>query len=114
MARLADYVEIMEDNTECVVLKVRPGSRMGLIGLGCFNGDEEMVRLTKGRTQTCTVFPEGGRPYSWEWGDGGSTLVSDGLSKMSRMVQECITHDFGIRIEGEEADVGKTLGIRNG
>ena len=27
--------------------------------------------------------------------------MRDGRSKMSRMVQECITHDFGIRIEGE-------------
>ena len=62
MAKLADYVEIMENNTECVVLKVRPGSRMGLISLGCFNGDEEMVRLTKGRTQTCTVFPKAASP----------------------------------------------------
>lgn len=56
MKTLADYVEIIENNMECVILKVKPDSRMALIALGCFNGNEEMIRLTKGETQTCTLF----------------------------------------------------------
>lgn len=98
MAVLFDYVEIVEDNMECAVLKVKPDSRMGLIALGCFNGNEEMFRLTKGRTQTCTVFYKNGKSFSWDWGDGGHTLVSESTDKCGRMIQLCLENDFHVRI----------------
>ena len=74
MKTLADYVEIIENNMECVILKVKPDSRMALIALGCFNGNEEMIRLTKGETQTCTLFYKDGGISSWSWGAGGIPL----------------------------------------
>lgn len=98
MARLADYVEIMENNTECVVLKVKSDSRTGLISLGCFSGNEEMMRLTKGRTQTCTLFNKDGSTLSWQWGRNGCTLVSDNIEKCGRIIQRCLEEDFGICI----------------
>lgn len=45
--KLKDMVELVANNDDCVVLKVKDGQEMNLISLGCFNGDEAMMRLTK-------------------------------------------------------------------
>ena len=52
MAELCDLVEVVENNMECVVLKVKKGAGMQLIRLGCFDGDETMFRLTKGSSRS--------------------------------------------------------------
>lgn len=49
--KLKDMVELLSNNDACVVLKVKDGQEMNLISLGCFNGDEAMMRLTKGRDE---------------------------------------------------------------
>lgn len=112
MAKLANYVDIIENSMECVVLKVRDNSRTGLICLGCFDGDEDMIRLTKGHTQECTVFRKDGRTYSWEWGDYRHTLVSETMKRCGRMVQECMEDDFDICVTGPESAIRDTCHIR--
>lgn len=94
---LKDMVELVANNNECVVLKVKDGMEMNLICLGCFTGDETMFRLTKGKTVTCTIFRKDGRSFSWHWGFGGYTLVSDQVDKAGKLIQNCIERDFGIR-----------------
>ena len=59
--KLKDMVELLSNNDACVVLKVKDGQEMNLISLGCFNGDEVMMRLTKGRDVTCTLFRKNGK-----------------------------------------------------
>ena len=95
--KLKDMVELAVNNDDCVVLKVKDGQEMNLISLGCFNGDETMMRLTKGKNVTCTLFRQGGKRFSWYWGIGGYTLVSDQVWRMGRLIQDCIEKDFGIR-----------------
>lgn len=95
--KLKDMVELAVDNQDCVVLKVKDGQEMNLISLGCFNGDETMMRLTKGKNVTCTLFRQGGKSFSWHWGIDGYTLVSDQVWRMGRLIQSCIENDFGIK-----------------
>lgn len=95
--KLKDMVELAVNNDDCVVLKVKDGQEMNLISLGCFNGDETMMRLTKGKNVTCTLFRQGGKRFSWYWGIDGYTLVSDQVWRMGRLIQDCIEKDFGIR-----------------
>lgn len=97
MLKLKDLVEVAVNNRECVVLKVKEGHEIDLISLGCFDGDETMLRLTKGRDVTCTVFRKSGKSFSWHWGFGGYTLVSPQVEAMGRMIQNCIEHGFGIK-----------------
>lgn len=94
--KLSLITEVAVNNDECVVLKVLDGHEMDLIALGCFDGNETMFRLTKGRDVTCTVFRRDSKPFSWHWGYGGYTLVTDKVDKMGRMIQRCIEKDFGI------------------
>lgn len=101
MTKLYDLVEVMENNEACVILKVKPAKDLfiKLICLGCFEGDEMMFRLTKGKNHTCTVFRREGKPYSWEWGMSGHTLVCKAMQERGRMIERCIRDDFGIPIE---------------
>lgn len=95
--KLKAIVEVFADNADCVVLKVKDGHEMDLIALGCFNGNETMFRLTKGKTVTCTVFYRDGKSFSWHWGYGGYTLVSPETERKGQLIQSCIENDFGIR-----------------
>ena len=96
MNKLYNCVELAVNNSDCVVLKVKKGKEFDLISLGCFDGDETMFRLTKGDKHTCTVWRDGSNPFSWEWGIGGHTLVSDKTNKVGKMIQDCIENDFRI------------------
>lgn len=110
--KLVDCVKIVENNEECVILEV-VGSSLDLIRLGCFNGNEEMFRLTKGTKHTCTVWTKEGKNYSWYWGAGGYTCVSDQTSKQGRLIQECIEQDFEIYIGDNKRSIQKTLYIKS-
>ena len=113
MARLCDLVEVVENNMECVVLKVKEGVQTELVGLGCFDGDETMFRLTKGGSHSCTVFRDGKRAVSWEWGNSGYTLVCDSLYQCGNMVRSCISDDFGIYMGSDAAKRMATLHVRS-
>lgn len=113
MARLCDLVEVVENDMECVILKVKDGVQERLIRLGYFDGDETMFRLTKGSDHTCTVFRDGKRPISWEWGDSGHTLVCDSMRKCGQMVKSCISDDFGIYMGKDAVKRMDTLHVRS-
>ena len=95
--KLKDITTVVVNNAECVVLKVAEGHEMDLISLGCFDGDETTFRLTKGRTVTCTIFYRNGNRFSWHWGYGGYTLVSDQTDRAGKLIQSCIERGFGIK-----------------
>lgn len=92
-----DIVGVVANNADCVVLKVKGGHELDLISLGCFDGNETMFRLTKGKSVTCTVFYKNGKSRSWHWGYGGYTLVSPETERKGQLIQECIEKGFGIR-----------------
>ena len=97
MKKLCELVKIVENNKECVILEVT-GSKLDLIKLGYFNGNEKLIRLTKGANQTCTIWTDN-KNYSWHWGRDGYTLVSDSMEKKGKLIQDCITKDFQINIK---------------
>lgn len=110
MKKLSTMVTIAENNEECVILKVKKNQFANLVGLGCFNGDETMFRLTKGRNHTCTVWhgPEN-KSYNWYWGESGYTLVSDKMDKEGSLIQNCIQNELGIYIGSDIAKIRQTL-----
>lgn len=110
MKKLSELVTIRTNNEDCVVLQVKENMRYNLIDLGCFDGNEEIIRLTKGRNHTATVFTKD-NSFSWNWGEGGYTLVSDKTSKCGKLIQECIEEDFGIYIGNDVNKIQETLHI---
>lgn len=108
--RLSQMVNIIENNYDCVVLKVKKNQFLNLIALGCFNGDETMFRFTKGRDHTYTVWHgEDNKHYSWFSGESGYTLVSDKISKQGYVIRQAIQEDFGIYIGSDPDKIKETL-----
>lgn len=95
---LKDLVTVTTNNDVCVILEVKPNSFKELIALGCFDGNETMIRVTKGDTNTYTIWKEGGKSFSWAFGLGGYTLVSDATHAKRKLIVNTITKDFGIFI----------------
>lgn len=93
---LFKITELVVNNSECVVLKVKDGHEMDLISIGCFNGDESMFRLTKGEDTTCTIFRKNGSKISWHWGTHGYTLVSNQIWKSGMLLQDCLRRCYHI------------------
>lgn len=93
MAKLADCVEVISNNKDCVVLKIKENKRMDLIALGYFNGNEEMIRMTKDKNNNSyTIWSNNGKICNWN----NSTLISDNLKKIQKIIAKCIYHDLDI------------------
>ena len=113
MKKLFELVTIVSNTEDAVVLRVKPNCRMDLICLGCFNGDEDILRLTKGRSMTCTVWTTAGNHYDWSWGEGGYTLVSENMTKKGHMIKECIEDGFDILVYGSRESIRKNMNAKN-
>ncbi len=110
--RLCDLVDIETNNKECVVLKIKENSSLDLIKLGCFEGDENLIRITKGANHTITIF-SGKNHYSWDFGDSGYTLVSKSMDQKRDMILDCIEIDFDIYIGKNAKLIEKSLDIQS-
>lgn len=95
---IAPLLTVEVDNKNCVVLKVKPDHKMDMIATGYLYGDETMFRLTKGVNTTCTVFRDGVKPYSWDWGLDGHTVVSEAMSTLGRALHYCVENHFHINV----------------
>lgn len=111
--KLCNLVDIIDNNIDCVVLKVKDDARLDLIKLGYFTGNEDIIRLTKGENHTCSIFNKDGSNFKWNWGKDGCTLVSDDTKKKGRLIQECITEDFDIYIGDNIDNIKNTLYIHS-
>lgn len=93
MVRLADCIEVITNNENCVVLKVKEDKRIDLIAMGYFYGNEEMIRMTKDDdNNSYTIWSNNGKACDWD----NRTLKSDDLSKLQKIIAKCIHHDLGI------------------
>lgn len=93
---LYEATELVSNNRDCVLIKLKKGKELELISTGYFNGDEAMLRLTKGDSVTCTVWTKDGKHYSWYWGLGGHTLVSDSMRMRGYIIRDCIQQYYKI------------------
>ena len=96
MKKLCMLVDVAVNNENCVVFKIKENALMDLISLGCFSGNEDMIRMTKGRTPDITVFNKDGSNYSYHFGEGSTTVISDNRAKQREMIRECAILDYGI------------------
>ena len=110
--RLCDLVEIEENNMDCVVLKVKENSQLDLIKLGCFEGDEKIIRVSKGADNTFTIFTDK-EHYSWEHGEHGYTLVTKNMDMKRLQIVDCLEIDFDIYIGKNKNRIQDSLDIHS-
>lgn len=120
--RLCDLVTVDENNLDCVVLSVKFDTKpIDLINLGGFDGRETMFRVSKDPDSiSVTVFKEDEKPFSFDIGSRGSTVLNNEMRKVRELILECVHLDFGIYTHGTTGTnksfrdlVGETLGPRN-
>lgn len=93
---IKDCFEVIYNGDEYVLLKAKPDKEFELFALDLDN--VEMIRLTKGGVQNCTLKYKNGNSFSWHWGMGGYTLVSQPVSDVGYKILHCIEYEFGIPV----------------
>ena len=106
MNKLTKLVTIIHNDSDSVIIKVKKNKRMELIKTAFFNGDEDMIRVTKtkesvGEHNTYTFFLTDGSHYS----ASDNTLVTDNFKKKMDIVYETIHDDFGIHLKGDKEGI---------
>ena len=110
--KLCNIVEVITNNEDCVILKLKENCEMKLIEFGGFDLLDYLFRLTKGKNHTCTIFKKNGESFSWYWGRDGYTLVSYEKEKMGKLIERCIVDDFGIYMGDDYEKIKQTMNIR--
>lgn len=96
MSNLVDLVEVINNDMDNVLLKVKDNVSLDLIKLG-FNGNETMIRYTKGRNHTITIWEENNKVrISFDFGASGWTLISNIVEKQKQKIVDCIECYLGI------------------
>ena len=86
MKDFSELVTVIENNDNCVLMKVKDGIHMDMIKTGYLDGDEDMIRWHKDRDDTITVFRKDGKHYSWSRG----TLCSEPMNILRRVIRNYI------------------------
>ena len=112
MIKLCDIVDIQNNDLSSITLKVKEDKEIDLINLG-FNPKLEYIYLSKGKRHTMKFIDKDMNSTSFDFGDGGYTLISNNLQDQKQKVLNCITDDFGITYYGERKDLEKTSYINS-
>lgn len=92
-------LEVTANNSQCVLLEFKENvTARDKIMTGLLDGDETMIRVTKGPDQYYTIFRKDGTHFTWHYGWSGFTLVSDRTHELRRQIEEII-RTKGIDIE---------------
>ena len=91
--KLIDLVEIVENNAGFILLEVT-GDKNSCILSGVLDGDEDLIRVTKGEDHVLTIFFKDGRHFSYNFGTHGYTLISNKEEKRRNAIVEVIKNDL--------------------
>ena len=90
--------ELIENNSEMVVLKVNAGDNLTIAMNPYINGTYDYISVTKGKNHILTVIKKDGTSFSFHWGYSGYTLISDSLELLREKVMRFIASNR-IRME---------------
>lgn len=99
MNKLSKIVEILNNDEDTVILKVKDNKKIELLSVGCFNGNEDMIIISKH-----TNFHDG-LAFRLVYKDGttfsftDNTLVSENIKAMKKNIIQSVVFDFGIPVE---------------
>lgn len=122
--KLIDLIEIVENNADFILLEVT-GDKKSCILSGVLDGNEELIRVTKGEDHVLTIYFKDGRHFSYDFGLSGYTLISNKEENRRNAIVEVIKNDLetsltdttGFNLPQKKADVkGRktTFKIMNG
>ena len=97
---------IMNSDNAVFLFTVKDGrnARKALIKTGCFNGNEEFIRLKVGAyngkmsMEDFTIIKKDGNSFSWHFGGGSHSMVSDETNAASKLITETIEEKIGLKL----------------
>ena len=105
-------MELIKNTKELVLVKIKFDNELDKMNHRGFNGSERFVRCTKGKCHTMTVFGDKQKVLSsFEFGEGGTTLISDELKQLQRKVIDfVISQRINIRNQRDKKETSfKTM-----
>lgn len=104
---IREMLEVTVNNSQCVLLEFKENATArDKIMTGLLDGDETMIRVTKGPGQYYTIFRKDGTRFTWHYGRSGYTLVSDRTHELRRQIEEIIrTRGIDIEKRGVRDDI---------
>lgn len=111
---------IMNSDNAVFLFTVKEGrnARKALIKTGCFNGNEEFIRLKVGAyngkmsMEDFTIIKKDGTSFSWHFGGGSHSMVSDETNAASKLITETVDEKicgnfFPSNVKGKLSEVMK-------
>lgn len=95
---LVDVIEIAENNKDFILLEVI-GDRKSCILTGVLDGDEDLIRVTKGENHDVTIYKKDGTHFSYYFGNSGHTCISHGEELRRDAIKEVIENDLETSLE---------------
>ena len=93
ITKLAPLVDIICNDDDCVLLKVKPDCEYELLQIPGYNGDEQYLRMTKSREhRTCLFKFKNGKSFSVMQNE----MICDDLRAKRAMLYDTIVYSFGI------------------
>lgn len=107
MNKLTKIVDILNNDEDTVILKVKDNKKIDLLTIGCFGGNEDMIVISKHtkfqNEPAFRVVYKDGTTFSFT----NNTLVSSNIKAMKQIIVQTVVFDFGIPIDDYNVDVLK-------
>ena len=98
--------QIEEESDDQVIVKVINNDNPLTIAKYPFiDGNMAYITVTRGNDHVLTVVNKNGKTFSFHWGDGGYTLISEGLERLKRAVVQFIERENHILLERSGWDI---------
>jgi len=105
--------QIVANNDECVILRLKEGCEHDLWLIPFFDGNEKDIKVLKGEGTTVTVKTLDDKVYSWSWGGRSYTLTSENVAKKGHLIKQALEIDFGIYMGNDANKRRKTNHIND-
>lgn len=107
MNKLSKIVEILNNDEDTVILKVKDNKKIELLSIGYFNGNEDMIIVAKHNYVhegiAFRIIYKNGHEFSFT----DNTLVSTNITAMKKIIIQTVVFDFGIPIDDYNVDLLK-------
>ena len=91
-----EVFSLVENTNRQVILKVNADDLLIIAKNPYVNKEMAYITITKGSSHTLTVIKKDGSTFSFDWGIGGHTLISNNLCRLKFAALDYIKNATGV------------------
>ena len=104
---MSEVFELVSRQPNQVVIKVNADDNLVVAMNPYINKEMDYITVTRGSNHTLTVIRKNGTTWSFDWGDGGYTLIGDSTKRLKNEVIKFIEYECNIPLEWDDGKVTK-------